>query len=149
MPVERSAGIIIFRNTPQGRKYLVIRVAQKHIPKPDFWDFSKGILDKGEKGLEAARRELKEETGIKKIELMPNFKATVRYFTRRNGKPVPKFVAMFLGETKTNRVKLSWEHDKYEWLAYKGARKRITLPSMKKATEKTEKIFKNYLLLTS
>jgi bis(5'-nucleosidyl)-tetraphosphatase len=139
MPVERSAGMIIFRNTPEGRRYLIIRASQSHIPKPDFWDFPKGILEKGETGLDAAEREAKEEVGIEDFELIPHFKETVNYFTRREGKPVPKFVAMFLAEVKNDKVNLSWEHDKYEWLRYEEAYKRISLPQMKKVLEKAEK----------
>ena len=148
MPVERSAGIIVFRNTPKGRRFLVIRSHRKkpQIGKKKFskehWDFPKGRLEKREKGIEAARREAKEEVGIKKIELLPDFKETVQYFTWREGRPILKFVAMFLGRTQTFKVKLSWEHDKYGWLAYKDASKMITLPPMKKALEKAERFLK-------
>lgn len=139
MPVERSAGIILFRNTPEGRKYLILRssrskseIAKGKFAK-EFWDFPKGQLEEGEKGIDAARREAKEEAGIESYEVVPGFKETVRYFTRREGRPIPKFVAMFLAEAKTDKVKLSWEHDKYEWLAYNEALERVTLKEMKKA----------------
>jgi 8-oxo-dGTP pyrophosphatase MutT (NUDIX family) len=75
-----------------------------------------------------------EEVGIKKYELQPDFKETVKYFTRRSGRM--KFVAMFLAETKNARVKLSWEHDKYKWLSFEEAKKRISLKPMKEALEK-------------
>ena len=149
MPVERSAGIIIFRNTPPGRRYLVIRssrdkstVAQGKDVK-EFWDLPKGVLEKGETGLGAAKREAKEEVGIENLRIVPNFKETVHYFTRREGKSVPKYVAMFLAETKTEKIKLSWEHDLYEWLPYEEAVGRITLQPMKEALEKAE----NFLIL--
>ncbi len=141
MPAERSAGVILFRNTDEGRKYLVIRstlsearVSQQKKVR-EFWDFPKGQLDKGETGLEAAKREAKEEVDIDEFQITPDFKETVRYFTWREGKPIPKFVAMFLAEAKTDKVKLSWEHDKYEWLSYEKAYERISLPQMKKALE--------------
>lgn len=104
----------------------------------EFWDFPKGQLDKGEKGIDAAVRELSEEAGINDFETVPDFKETVRYFTWRTGKPIPKFVAMFLAKVDSEKVKLSWEHDKYEWLSYEEARKLVTLPQMKKALEKAE-----------
>lgn len=104
----------------------------------EFWDFPKGQLEQGEKGIDAARREAKEEAGIEDYGIISEFKETARYFTRREGKPIPKFVAMFLAEVKTDKVKLSWEHDKYEWLAYNEALERITLPPMKETLRKAE-----------
>lgn len=134
--VERSAGIIFFRNTPKGRKYLVIR-SSNHIPeRGEFWDFSKGRLEKGETGLQAAERESHEEVGIKNYQLFPDFKETVKYFTKRSGRM--KFVAMFLAEAKNAKIKLSWEHDKYEWLPLEEAKKRISLKPMREALGKAE-----------
>ena len=136
MPVERSAGVILFRTTPQGKEYLVIRASRSSMPeRPEFWDFPKGILDAGETGIEAARREVREEVGIADFETISEFKETVRYFTRREGRPVPKYVAMFLAEAKNHKIKLSWEHDHYEWLPYEEARKKITREEMKKVLD--------------
>ena len=118
------------RNVSRVTKFKVMR---------DFWDFPKGLLDKGETGLDAAKRETREEAGISKFKLTPNFKETAHYFTRRDGKPILKYVAMFLAEVKSSKVKLSWEHDEHEWLPYKEAHDRITLPQMKKVLEKAEK----------
>lgn len=144
MPVERSAGIILFRDTPEGWRYLVIRSSRdestiaKGKTVAEFWDFTKGQLEAGEKGVDAARREAKEEVGIEDFELIDGFKETARYFTRREGKPVPKFVAMFLARAKSAEVTLSWEHDLYEWLPYAEAHERITLVPMKKILESAE-----------
>lgn len=136
MPVERSAGIIFFRNTPKGRAYLVIR-SSNHIPeRGEFWDFPKGRLEAGESGLQAAERESHEEVGIKNYQLLSDFKETVKYFTKRSGRM--KFVAMFLAEAKNAKVKLSWEHDKYEWLSFEEARTRISVDTMKSALGKAE-----------
>ena len=144
MPVERSAGIIIYRDTLEGRKYLFLRAARDKSTLAhgktvkDFWDFPKGLLEKGESGIEAARREAEEETGFRGIEIQPDFKHTVQYFTFRTGKPVPKYVAMFLGRVASKAVTLSWEHDEYLWLGYEDAKKRITIPKMKDALEAAE-----------
>ncbi|MBI2122042.1 MAG: NUDIX domain-containing protein [Candidatus Sungbacteria bacterium] len=143
--VERSAGIIIFKKTALGRRYLVLHAARnvsrvtKFKITRDFWDFPKGLLDKGETGLDAAKRETREEAGISKFKIIPGFKETARYFTRHDDKkPTLKFVAMFLAEVKNSKVKLSWEHDIYNWLSYQDAREQITLPQMKAVLEKAE-----------
>lgn len=141
MPVERSAGIIFFRNTSGGRKYLVLRSSYHGKDgKHSFWDFPKGLLEKGEKGIDAAKREAVEESGIEDFEIVSGFKETIRYFVRhdRDKKAILKFAAMFLAEAKTDEVKLSWEHDAYGWLPYGDAKERITVPQMKKALEAAE-----------
>lgn len=138
MPVERSAGIIIFRNIDQGRKYLVIRASRDDKNKPVFWDFPKGLLGKGESGVAAALRETEEETGLADLKIIQGFKETVRYFTRHNEKTALKFVAMFLAESKSEDIKLSWEHDAFEWLPYEKARERITRKEMKRALDKAK-----------
>lgn len=145
MPAERSAGMILFRRTAHGRKYLVIRSSRDEstIAKGktirEFWDFPKGRLEKGETGIDAARREAKEEIGMEDFELIPDFKETAQYFTRRDGKPVLKFVAMFVAESSKPDVKLSWEHDLYEWLPYQAAYNRITLIPMKQVLQAAER----------
>lgn len=145
MPVERSAGIILFRQVSSERHYLVIRSARLESQISEkksvtqFWDFPKGRLESGETGLQAAEREVREEVGIVHYGLVPEFKKTVQYFTRREGKSVPKFVALFLAEVKDDPlITLSWEHDKYEWLSYPEAHERLTHPQMKNALQVAE-----------
>ena len=144
MPVERSAGIIVYRDTSEGRRYLLLRasrgasiIAEKKKVK-EFWDFPKGRLEKGESGVEAAKREVKEEAGLADFVIHPNFKKTVQYFTWRDNKPIRKFAALFLAEVKTDAVTLSWEHDKAEWLSYMDAKARVTLRQMKDALGSAE-----------
>ena len=79
-PDEKSCGIVLFReeesstNKPQ-RKYLIL-----HYPGGHF-DFPKGHVEKGEERAEKATalRELEEETDIKKVEFMPNFRSEIFY----------------------------------------------------------------------
>ena len=137
MPAERSTGIIFYRNTPQGRRYLILRSARKG-DRPEFWDIPKGLLEDGEKkAIDAAVREAREESGISDFSQVREFKHTVSYFTRREGKPVPKFVAVFLAEAKSDKVKLSWEHDAYLWASFEEAIKKLSpmRPAMKAAEE--------------
>ncbi|OGF89470.1 hypothetical protein A3I27_00495 [Candidatus Giovannonibacteria bacterium RIFCSPLOWO2_02_FULL_43_11b] len=136
MPVLRSAGIILFRETQGGRRYLILRASRKD-NRPEFWDIPKGELDKGESGIEGAMREVKEEAGLENFSLIPDFKHTVQYFTRRAGKSIMKFVAVFLAEAQNDKVKLSWEHDAYEWVTLEEATKKLTTmrETIKKADE--------------
>lgn len=56
-----SCGIVLARNTDQGWMTLLLR-AYHH------WDFPKGLQEAGEEALEAARREVCEETSIDELE---------------------------------------------------------------------------------
>ena len=56
-----SAGVVVLRDTAEGPRYLLLR-AYKH------WDFPKGMVEPDETPLEAARREVAEETGIDSLE---------------------------------------------------------------------------------
>src|SRR5574341_941417 len=115
MPV-RSAGIVLFRNGKK-RKYLLLEHSYG-------WDFSKGIMDKGEKSQSAAMRELKEETGISKAVIFPGFKTTISFIYTWKGKRLLKFVVFYLAKTRQKKVKLSFEHKGFVWLPYKEAVKK-------------------------
>ena len=109
----------------------------ERFPLPrEHWDFAKGLLENGEDGLKAAKREAEEEVGLRHFEVIPGFKEVAQYFTTKDGKRAMKFVAMFLAEAGADQITLSWEHDKYDWLLYEEAREKISNSQMKKVLEK-------------
>lgn len=55
--LSRSAGAVVFRRTGRGARLLVLRAYAN-------WDFPKGGIEPGESELEAAKREVAEETGL-------------------------------------------------------------------------------------
>ncbi|OZC82707.1 NUDIX hydrolase [Rhodococcus sp. 06-418-5] len=57
-----AAGSILWRRSPSGDSG--VEVALVHRPKYDDWSFPKGKLDPGETAVDAAVREVKEETGF-------------------------------------------------------------------------------------
>jgi len=57
---RRSAGVVVVRSTPDGWRYLLLRAYR-------YWDFPKGEVETGEDPLDAARREVAEETGLKQL----------------------------------------------------------------------------------
>ena len=60
-PVRLSAGVVLVRATSDGWRYLLLR-AFTH------WDFPKGMVEAGEEPLDAAIREVREETLIADLE---------------------------------------------------------------------------------
>ncbi|MBI4380388.1 MAG: NUDIX domain-containing protein [candidate division NC10 bacterium] len=119
MPREISAGMILFRRTPEP-SYLLLHYESGH------WDFPKGHIESGEDPEETAKRELQEETGISEIHLLDGYKQALRYFFRQKGIGIFKVVIFFLAETTQSEVTLSTEHVGFDWLPYDAALARLT-----------------------
>lgn len=150
MPVEKSAGAVIFRKEGNKIYYLLLHYpGSSHRAKKDYWDFPKGHLEKGEKLEDAAEREIEEETGLRDINFVEGFKETIRYFFKWEGKNVLKFVTFFLIETKTKNVQISPEHIGYEWLSFEEAIKKLSFKNAQEILKKANDFLRksNLLLL--
>ena len=134
MELEKSAGTILFRKGKEVLYYLLLHYQVGH------WDFPKGNIEKGEQITETARRETKEETGIGDIEFIQGFKEEIEYFYQREGKRIYKTVIFFLSRTKTKGVKISFEHQGFEWLNYEKALKKLTHKNAKEILKKANKV---------
>ncbi len=156
MPVERSAGAVIFRKAGRKIYYLLLHYELGH------WDYVKGHIEKGEKPIDAVLREAKEETGLADLEIIPGFKHAMRYFFRGKVTPtgakatgtnhvrfasavlvkapkqeiIMKFVTFYLAQSRTAKIKLSYEHIGYKWLSYKEARELLTFENAKEVLDK-------------
>ncbi len=139
MPIEKSAGAIIFRKNGQIKYLLLHYPSRARTPNKDYWDFPKGHIEKGESLLQTVKREIKEETGIGDIKIASGFKETIRYFFRKGNKNILKFVTFFLAESKTSQVKISPEHIGFNWLSYNDALKRLTFKIAKEILEKAHR----------
>ncbi|MDE1862910.1 MAG: NUDIX domain-containing protein [Thaumarchaeota archaeon] len=130
---ERSAGAILYRNTPHGRTYLLLNYPSGH------WDFVKGNIEKGESFKETVLREVREETGITDVNFVNGFENKVEYHYQRDGKLVHKEVVFFLAETPTEEVRISHEHQGFVWLRFDDALQKLTYKTaqnlMKKVRE--------------
>ncbi len=150
MPYERSSGAIIFYLAPLGPEYLLLHRPPVTAKSKDAWDFSKGNVElkEKEKDIEAARREIEEETGISQLEFLPDFKEKIRIFYRRDAKSILKDIIFYLAKSHTKDVKISWEHDDFVWLPYKEALVRLSYNNSKallrKAQNYLKKKFKDY-----
>ena len=130
MPLEKSAGAITFHRKKGVTKYLLLHYQMGH------WDFPKGNIEKGERLEETARREIKEETGIEKIEFIAGFKEWFKYFYKFKSENIFKIVTFFLAEAKTEKVKISYEHIGYKWLLYQEALNQLTFKNAKEVLKK-------------
>lgn len=133
---EKSVGAVVFRQSRKKIYYLLLEYKGKL--GYDF-DFPKGLVKKGEKEKETAKREIFEETGIRDLEFVSRFRQVIRYFFRRDGKLIQKTAVFYLAETKTKNVKISWEHTGYKWLSCDKAIKQLTFKNAKEILGKASK----------
>ena len=142
---EKSVGAVIFRRREDGKKeFLLLHYPSGH------WDFPKGHVEKGENEEETLRREVKEETGIKDLQILPKFRKQLFYFYQAKGQErekrlakgksinIFKRVVFYLAETSQQEVKISFEHVDHQWLAIEEALKKITFPAPRKILEKAQ-----------
>ena len=79
---ETSAGGVVFRREAGITRFLLIRDSYRN------WGFPKGHLESGEPPAEAARREVKEETGLEDLVLHGPIKVIDWYFRTSSSSPV-------------------------------------------------------------
>lgn len=139
--VERSAGAVIFYLDNSGIEYLLLRYGKGH------WDFPKGHIEDKEGELDTVKREVREETGLTDLEIMPGFRRIISYMYRKNRMLVWKEVVFYLGRTKSKSVVLSNEHRDYAWLGYEKALDRLTFDTARKTLIEAHKLLSNNPLL--
>ncbi len=110
-----SAGVVVVHGTEASR-FLLLRSFR-------YWDFPKGAVEAGETPLEAARREVAEETGIGALEFDwgETYRETAPY---RGGKIARYYIARSVGRSVRllpNPVLGRAEHDEFRWLDYAAA----------------------------
>jgi len=117
-----SAGIIIFRKTDEGIKYLLLYHGH------GYWNFAKGKVEHAERSFQTALREIREETGLRQNELkfQPNFKAYERFSFGPKKNLIFKTVILYLAETKQPVVKISFEHEGFGWFSFSEAQKLLS-----------------------
>ena len=135
MQSETSCGIVVFYKEKKRILYLLLHYSEGH------WDFPKGHVEGKETHEETAQRETKEETGLD-VKIKIGFKEELKYFFKREKELIHKTVYFFIGESKTNSVKLSFEHIGSEWLPYSKALKILTYENSKNVLKKAN-IFLN------
>src|SRR5262249_6355411 len=98
----------------------------------------KGNIEADEDAMQAARREIYEETGIKEIEFTKSFKEKIEYYYKRSDRLVRKRVTFYIAKTKTRQVTLSSEHDGYAWKDYEAAIQHLTFVNAKNVLKRAK-----------
>lgn len=131
---ERAAGVILYRRGNSRQIEILVLRNAKH----RTWGFAKGRAERDESPLQAALREVAEETGIESIDLDPEFVATIAYRVATGaGASHEKLVVYFLGETNDDAV-VSDEHDSIRWVAITEARRLIPHANLRSVLDRAE-----------
>ena len=111
--VEKSVGAIVVNH---GGLYLLLNRADKN---GDFWEFPKGHQLEDVKDIETLKRELKEETGIEKFELIENFVEKNEYVSSSTGNT--RIILLYLIKVPNDKIIVSQEHKEYVWVTFDDA----------------------------
>lgn len=124
---DRSYGIIPFRREGDDVQFLLIQHNGGH------WSFPKGHAEPGETPLEAACRELQEETGVAPAEVYEDVCFQESYVIRRRRSSVTKTVTYWPAEIIQGSVYLQEaEVQAYAWMPFHMALERITYPEARR-----------------
>ncbi len=113
MSIRLSAGVVVVRNLKGSWRYLMLRAYRN-------WDFPKGLVESGEEPLQAAIREVKEETLIDALQFRWGevYLETAPYSHK-------KIARYYIAETSTEAVTLPVrpelgraEHNEWRWVTF-------------------------------
>ncbi|MDR1474096.1 MAG: NUDIX domain-containing protein [Endomicrobium sp.] len=130
---ETSCGAVIYKM--QGESPLFLLVNSK---RNNRWGFPKGHVENRESEIETAKREIFEETGIKKIEFIENFRQENVYLIngsidKTKGNLVEKHSIYFLALALEDALSLDEnEISKLEWLDIKKAKELLSFDYQKR-----------------
>jgi 8-oxo-dGTP pyrophosphatase MutT (NUDIX family) len=99
------------------------------------WEVVHGSIEEGETPLQAALRELREETGLAP-ERLYNLSRVETFYRHRVDEVA--FIPVFAAFVPNAAVRLSSEHDACEWLSFAAARERLAWPRERRALEDIE-----------
>jgi len=125
---DESFGVIPVYKNEQGEYEILVIHQFSHMNNHSYWVFPKGHSENNENAVEAALRELEEETGIADIELQTEKDFKMRYSFKHEGDVIHKTVTFFVGFVSSKVVKEPDQSEVKEivWLKPVEARVKLT-----------------------
>lgn len=131
---EKSCGIVPYREEGGVVRYLVVSSA---VTRREHWEFPKGGVEEGEREIDTALRELREETGVVDVQLVRGFREPIHYVYRRPEGLISKQVVYFIGVVGDPAVVLrEVECKDYRWADFEEARKLLRHSNAKSLLER-------------
>lgn len=136
-----SAGAVVFMRVKESIKYLLIQ----HIKTGTHWGFPKGQVGPEEEILEAAKREIQEETGLKDFHIYTDFKETIKFSFELNRKIIDKTVTYFIAKANSETIMLSEEHTNWKLLSYNECINKLEKDNQKELLKKADDYIKQII----
>lgn len=129
----RIVEVCVFRFRNDRPEYLLLRRSLDERIYPDLWQLVSGTIGDGERAVDAALRECKEETALspKKFWVVPYVNSF--YDPEYDAVNLSPFFAAQVNPHE--EPSLSAEHRTYEWLPYEQARQRIVWPGQREGLD--------------
>jgi dihydropteroate synthase len=144
MKLPRSVQVVVYRETPAGREYLVL--LRRHEGSDDFWQPVSGSLEPGESWAEAAAREVAEEAGfdalreLREIGLVNRFEIAPAWRPKYADGVTHNTQAAFAARVDATEVRLdAREHVEYRWEPYGRARELMRYEPNRRALDLVER----------
>jgi 8-oxo-dGTP pyrophosphatase MutT (NUDIX family) len=137
MNKEFSAGAIIFKQDKKKIVFLLLYSSRNKI-----WGFPKGHIEPGEDEEQAAMRELREEAGLKDLEIINGFREEIIYETISTrlpfkGQRIEKHAVYFLCNAGDQDVRVDGrEMTDYKFVSISEAEQLIKFDNLKKILRK-------------
>lgn len=124
--------LYVARPAGAGFEFLVLRRSDRG-RSPGAWEVVHGRVEQGESPVDAARRELLEETGLTPA-AMYNLSRVESFYLHATDAVamIPAFVVFVAADAEPS---LSGEHDAAEWLSVDFARSRLSWPRSRRALD--------------
>ena len=131
--VSRIVEVCIFRFAGNGVEYLLLKRAKNDSLYPGIWQWVTGSIQEGEKALDAALRESREETGLtaNRFWIVPH--VTMFYEPVHDRIHCSPLLALQV-EDGVDPV-LSHEHEEFLWVPYAEARRRLVWPGQREGLD--------------
>lgn len=127
-----AAGCVVARRNKKGKaRYLIV-----HRPHYGDWTLPKGKLDKGESFLDAALREVKEETGI--VGKGARFIGSIGYVTQAGN---TKVVRWWLTTVKRGSFTPNSEVDEVKWVSFRKGLERLTFRNDRRVLDRAHDMY--------
>jgi dATP pyrophosphohydrolase len=129
--VSEIVEVIIFRFARAGTEFLLVERSPHDALYPGLWQVVTGSVRAGETAVDAARREVLEETGLSALEFWVVPYVGSFYDAQHDRLHLTPFFAAEVASGA--EVRLSSEHEKYRWVEFAEATGILPWPAQKEA----------------
>ena len=130
---SRIVEVCVFKIVPAKSLYLLLRRSQEERLYPGIWQIVTGKLKDRENTVQAALREVKEETGLHPFRLWIVPHIALSYSVDDDTVNLSPFFAMQVRES--DEPTISSEHKEYNWYEREEAKSRLVWPSQKQGLQ--------------